>query len=339
MKGEGHRVKSKESSSGARRARGKSKKEKVRYRVMFAREIVTVLSASILVCGLSAGEAKLEVKLERSVAKLGEEVRLRVSARITAGAEARLLPLENDEFLARIEPGPGETAADELRWQVIVRPLAMGEIEIPPLELEVKGPGARREIVRSRGFKLTVSGHLRQDEKPVAEDIVGPSRQGYPAGLWAWPLALVLAALVFVYLWRRRGFREESMLAAAIEPPEERARRGLAELKKIDTGGEEAMREYYSRLSLVMRDYLGRRYDFSALECTTAEIRRRLGKAEEAFVAKKELGRLLGGSDLVKFARRRFGPIEAKADLDLALKVIDMTSSVSEEEKAGTVSG
>ncbi len=293
--------------------------------------MASVVVFCLLIVKALAVDASLTTTIDRTTAKLGEEVKISLTVQAPAGAILRLLPAGNDDFLiVKVETMEAKkTMAEEVNYRLTLRPLSLGEIEIPPLEIEVVGAGGEREILVSEPLRLSVSGHLQGEETEEIRDIRAPARLAYPAGIWAWPLVILVVALFASYLWRRRGFREENMLTAPIEPPEERARRELTALQGAELANQTAMREYYSRLSLVIRDYLGRRFDFSAVEYTTPEIKHRLKKRRETAGAEKDIDRLLAGSDLVKFARHRFGPLEAKADLALAFKVVEKTSFAS----------
>ena len=301
-----------------------------------ARSIGSYLGALGLASSLIAAAPRLEVKADKSAAKLGEEIRLVVSASLAPGEEAELLPPRSEDFLVRVAE-PLEPKGGEISYELYLRPLSLGEVEVPPLAVEIRR-GEERRILSSEGFKLRVEGRLDAAAGGSVADIIPPSRQPYPAGLWLWPLVAACVVLAFAYFWRRRGFREEGMHAAPIEGPGERARRELAELGELRADGEEALRRYYERLSAVMRDYLSRRFDIPALVSTTSEIRRGLAGEEQVAQVRRSLDRLLAGSDLVKFARRQTGPLEAKADLELALQVVDLTSPVSEEPGKKAVS-
>ncbi len=293
--------------------------------------MASVVVFCLLIVQALAADVAVRTSIDRTTAKLGEQVKLSLVARVPAGAKLKLLPIVSDDFLVtNIEMIEAEKImAGEVNYRVSLRPLALGEIKIPPLELEVSGPGEKREIVVGEPLRLSVSGHLQREEAEGIMDISAPARLAYPAGIWLWPLVILVAGIFVFYLWRRRGFEEGGMIVAPIELPEERARRKLATLRDAELADELAMREYYSRLSFVMRDYLGRRFDFSAVERTTSEIKRRLKGLREVVGVEKDIDRLLAGSDLVKFARHRFGLVEAKADLALAFKVVEKTSQSS----------
>jgi hypothetical protein len=304
------------------------------------KRLVTSLFILGLGFQLAAAEPRLVLKAERSEVALGEEIELSLAAILPLGVKADLLPARSDEFLLSAAETV-EVTPELIRYRLLLRPLALGKLEIAPFQLALTGPGDRRDVLTSEGLSLTVTGRLPVDAQLGIDDIRQPGRVAYPPGVWAWPLALLAGIALVLFLWRRRGFQEERVLSLAIETPAAGARRELASLRKWRTDDAEALREYYSRMSLALRRYLGRRYDFMALGSTSSEIRARLAETTGGLVG-PELERLLSGSDLVKYANHAFGPLEAKADLALAFKVVADTSgeaSPNTPERESVVGG
>ena len=113
----------------------------------------------------------------------------------------------------------------------------------------------------------------------------------------------VLAALIYVIARsvRRRGGAVEEELPK--RPPHIVAIGALEELHNQKLWQNGRVKEYYSRLTEILREYLEGRYGVAALEMTTEEIvveMRGLGLTPKQA---SELGELLSESDLVKFAK------------------------------------
>ena len=85
------------------------------------------------------------------------------------------------------------------------------------------------------------------------------------------------------------------------------------------------MKEYYSRLTDIVRVYIEGRFDVTAMEMTTDEIldARDIDALEQE--VKKELRDILMRADLVKFAKFLPTPEEHEASLRLAVKFVEMT--------------
>lgn len=141
--------------------------------------------------------------------------------------------------------------------------------------------------------------------KPVRPPVALPMDRRLVALLCAGAalLALLVAGLV-VWLVRR----SRAAAARPVPPPplldlDEEALRALAELEMTGAAEHDTADALYTRLSFVLRRYLGRRYRFDALDMTSGEL---LGTLERAGWG-EELWRLmradLAEGDFVKFAR------------------------------------
>lgn len=92
-------------------------------------------------------------------------------------------------------------------------------------------------------------------------------------------------------------------------------------------------KEYYTRLTDVLREYMNERFGFNATEMTTAEIidhlRRIEGKEEVA-----EVKAILETADLVKFAKMYPAVNENEMNMRNAIGFIDKTKNLEEEKNS-----
>lgn len=116
-------------------------------------------------------------------------------------------------------------------------------------------------------------------------------------------VSAVLAALIYVIARsvRRRGGAVEEELPK--RPPHIVAIGALEELHNQKLWQNGRVKEYYSRLTEILREYLEGRYGVAALEMTTEEIVVEMRGLELTPKQASELGELLSESDLVKFAK------------------------------------
>ena len=155
------------------------------------------------------------------------------------------------------------------------------------------------------------------DIKPIIE--VEKSKSNFWRNLLYVLLVLALVAvLIYWFVWRKKPLTEEEQIA--LLPPYDRAKLAL---KKLDESGylkNEAIKEYYSELTLIIRKYLDEKVYDRALESTTDELIQRLQLLKEGNQVElsnediKNLETIFKRADLVKFA---------KAKPDIALAEID----------------
>lgn len=116
--------------------------------------------------------------------------------------------------------------------------------------------------------------------------------------------------------------------------PHQKAMKAIEEIKADKMVSSENQKEYYTRLTDTLRQYIEERYGFSAMEMTSSEIISRLSAASDA-EALNELRTLFTTADLVKFAKHSALINENDMNLVTAIDFINSTKveNLPTEEK------
>ncbi len=241
-----------------------------------------------------------------------EELRRRVehlpNGRVKRRITLRLVPLRLDAVrLPRIEVVWNDREDPEVRGAV---PVDLGRVIVRG---QFEGPEEARLGADPAGLPLIVR------------------RTALLVALIA--LAAALAGALLTYLlvrWLRRRMlaRQEPEI-----PPELEARRALDALRADEALLAQHPILWFTRLSEILRRFLGRRYRFDALEATTTELIAWVEARRPAALSVLELRELLGTMDLVKFAGQLPGSGQAAAALDAVRALVDRAAE-SEEERA-----
>ena len=163
-----------------------------------------------------------------------------------------------------------------------------------------------------------------RDIKPLRE-VAGPRR-------WPWVVGLAAAVLILGALgawWlrrRRRGFSEP------LVPPHDVAFEALRALRATDFEDERAVREFYFRISEVLRAYVEGRFRLNATDLTTEEILAATEGLSLAVEDEDKLHAFLQASDQVKFAAHRPSEGEIETAFERALSFVERT--VPREDEA-----
>jgi len=189
-------------------------------------------------------------------------------------------------------------------------------------------------VLMVRGFDIDTLTQTIADIKPVREAPF--TFREFLAYLTTLPVLLsvagVLMAVAAVLLWRRYRHSRVADCADDDEPPHERAIRELERLSGEKLWQNGRVKEYYTRLSDIIRDYIARRYGLPALETTTPELVDMLRRSDVDRRECDRAGELLGLADLVKFARYA-PPVERHKELyDEAYIFVEETKEMPVEE-------
>jgi hypothetical protein len=238
-----------------------------------------------------------------------------VAVRVTVGPGERvglplLLPLEGPDLenVARVQERV-ETLDDgtsQVTGVYTVTPWRPGPAALPPLAVHVQDPGGTARTVQVTLPELEVVSVL-----PAAADLVDPMPPKDVLGrsfAW-WPLLLlllVLLALLAVGIWwARRRRRTPEAVAAPVPavPPRERALEALRKARDAGHVERGEWKEFYTRVSMALRDYLDAVDPAWGEDLTTTEVVARVRQAAGPEAAASLAG-LLRPADQVKFARR-----------------------------------
>jgi hypothetical protein len=120
---------------------------------------------------------------------------------------------------------------------------------------------------------------------------------------------LLLAAIAY-WLFVRWQKNKESVPQPVVEevihiPAHTQALTALSSLREEQLWQKGAVKEYQSRLTFIIREYLENRYDVPALESTTEEIVRNISTGDMELSDVDSLKRILQVADLVKFAKAK----------------------------------
>lgn len=151
---------------------------------------------------------------------------------------------------------------------------------------------------------------------------------------WWILLIVLLAVAAFVYGWLR--YRKEGhLLPQKPEPtPYETAMAGLKALKEKKLWEQGMEKEYFTELTDIVRVYLDGRFGINAMEMTSRQILQSLGANREIKDKRTYIRQILDMADFVKFAKVRPLPADNIASYDNALKFVEETKPVPEEENA-----
>jgi hypothetical protein len=151
---------------------------------------------------------------------------------------------------------------------------------------------------------------------------------------WLIPILVLLAIAAFLYFRRRKKKRKE---AEQQLPPYEEAIQALQELDHSHFLENDNSKRYYSSLTEILKTYIGREVDDSALESTSNELIERLilhkdsGNFDFDAETIKKIDKILKRADLIKFAKMKEQEGQAKVDRTVVEDIINETKEIIPE--------
>lgn len=141
-----------------------------------------------------------------------------------------------------------------------------------------------------------------------------------------WWIIIIAVVAIAAFIWVMRRYKKEgTVLKKKPEPtPYETAMKNLRELKARNLWEQGMEKEYFTRLTDILRIYLDKRFGINAMEMTTREIMDRLYESDVK--DKRDYVRqILSVADFVKFAKVRPLPADNIAAYENAVKFVEET--------------
>jgi len=202
---------------------------------------------------------------------------------------------------------------------------------LPPFEVSVNGKKYQSKSLAMKVLGIEVD-TLHMDQFFGPKDVMDNPFLWSDWSLTFWlSVMLVLISCIGYYFYTR--YRDNKPIIAKIRIitrllPHQKAMKSIETLKvdgpSLSNDNQESLKEYYTRLTEILRKYIEERYGFSAMEMTSSEIIEHLVAAGDEKML-SELRTLFETADLVKFAK--YSTLMNENDMNLvnAIEYINQT--------------
>jgi hypothetical protein len=287
--------------------------------------------------GLASTLSAQEVKVEANPKdiKIGEQVQYKISVKGTP--EDRIVFPDGQTFspLEMVRTEPTDTLKDKGTYRLVktyyLTQFDEGQYTIPPQRVVVNSKDFITDSIRVAVRNIAIDTLQRPlyDIKPIAE-VGRPARSLW----WLWVLGgaaigAIVGGLLYIFVFRKKKlsdvFKKKQL------PPFERAIQDLRELQQSRYLMESQHKEYYSRLTDIVKEYLEDEVHILAKESTTDELLAKItllqekGKLYLAPETIQNLKRVLQTADLVKFAKSKPSDNNAEYDRETIENVVIKT--------------
>ena len=281
----------------------------------------SILASLILLPSSLHAEEKgfLSVKAEvnKATITIGERIEYRVtithdgSVQILSPVEApKEEPFEVKEVHDIFEK-QGKLTVEGKRF--VVTTYELGEFILEPVAIQYRLAGGEPKTIQTNRLFITVKS-IDSSAKPKTDirNVKGALGLKRRWGWLGWVLVFFITLAGGIYFW---WLKKQRLQAAdrAEEPklsPEDQALFELNRLFDSDLIRRGKMKEYFLEMSEILRRYLERRFEISAIESTTSEILRDLKSREIPPSLREKIQNVLESTDFVKFAKWKPAPPE-----------------------------
>ena len=291
-----------------------SKKRKNFYPI-FALIIFVSFALYLPVFAVGQGEISVETNLDKSIITIGD--RVHYTLLVTHSPDVLVEMPATGVNLGQFEIQDYQISEPEEIDDMIVESVTyrisvyeVGKFLIPPVMVRYSlPPDSTVHEMQSEESAIQVES-VKPSEAEDIQDIKAPMMvpPDYSLYYWLGLLAcLFLAIVVAIYIYMKKFRKIDAPPLFAPPPPRpshEIAYQALNELERSDLLESGEIKAFYIEISLIIRSYLGGRYEIDTLEMTTEELFRALDKAydiEESHV--DMIRKFSDGCDLVKFAK------------------------------------
>ena len=279
--------------------------------------------------------------LDTNTILIGDQIKLIISVELDLNEECNWPEFtdsvyEKVELISKSNLKETETENSKIiSQQVVLTCFDSGSYYLPPIVFN--------ENKKTEGLLLNVNTIVINDSSSMMDitDTKIGTKDDYTAEeimekrkrFWimiAWIIGILLLLFLIYYLIKKYK-KGESLITKRkiVIPPHITALNKLQNLKKQKLWQKGELKEYYSELSLILREYTENRFNFQALELPTSDIIRNLTQLDSDLLSKLEF--VLQKADNIKYAKGLSLDEENKESMKKSKEFIQLTKIEKDE--------
>ncbi|MCC6186884.1 MAG: hypothetical protein IT256_07015 [Chitinophagaceae bacterium] len=282
----------------------------------------------------NAQNTTVQAKADAVQIAIGDQLRYFITASTSPTTKLSWAVLP-DTFnkLELIEKGKIDTLATadgiSYKQRLLITAWDSGSYLIPRFAFFVQQPGGIVDTFFTDSLRISVGAPAVDTSKPfkAIKDIATVSTS------WTNNLPIIIGLLIGIGLlvWAIIYFRNNKKRAMLRTAPvyqetlHQRTIRLLHELDAQELWQQDKVKDYYTQLSILVRQYIEQRFKTPAMELTTDELLRKAKKHREMTAYRHALKPLLASADLAKFAKATPMPEEHVEAMKLAIDFVSIT--------------
>ena len=312
--------------------------------------LLFLIFALLATTGLKAQNVEVEGKVNDKNVQVGKPFTLDLSLKVPYGWFVEWNDFAIDtlsEQIDIIKRGNVERTADAdsnviVKQQLTLMTFDTGRVELPAVGLTYAK--SFDDPMRLQAFTepidlyaTTIVVDTLQPYKPIVEPIAAPIQM---KEVFPWLLAVLLLALAVFGVWYWRKHRktkvdaEGNIIRGPVIPPYDKAVGDLKRLREEKIWQSGKVKEYFSSLTDIAREYIEGQFGVNAVEMTTDDI---LNEIKPLHFKKETYDKLkdtMEIADLVKFAKYSASTLESDTALTSMTEFVNESYAYYQEQQA-----
>ena len=290
--------------------------------------VLFLMAVFALLGGLKAQDVEVEGKVESTDVQVGKPFTLNLSLKVPYGWFVEWNDFTTDtlsEQLDIIKRSDVERTADAdsnviVRQQLTLMTFDTGQVQVPPIALKYArsfdDPNRLKAYTDPIDlYSTTIAVDTTLAYKPIVEPIAAPVQM---KEVFPWILAVLLLALAAFGVWYLRKHRKTKVDAdgnnvqGPVIPPYDKAVGDLETLRQQKLWQSGKVKEYFSSLTDIAREYIEGQFGVNAVEMTTDDILEEIKPLHFSQETYDKLKDTMEVADLVKFAKYSSSNLESE---------------------------
>ena len=290
--------------------------------------VLFLMASFALIGGLKAQNVEVEGKVESKDVQVGKPFTLDLSLKVPYGWFVEWNDFAIDtlsEQIDIIKRSEVERTADAdsnviVKQQLTLMTFDTGQIQVPAVGLTYAK--SFDDPMRMQAYtdpinlySTTITVDTTMAYKPIVEPIAAPVQM---KEVFPWILAVLLLALAVFGIWYWRKHRkvkvdaDGNIIRGPVIPPYDKAVDDLKRLREEKMWQSGKVKEYFSSLTDIAREYIEGQFGVNAVEMTTDDILEEIKPLHFSKETYDKLKETMEVADLVKFAKYSAANLESE---------------------------
>ena len=312
--------------------------------------VLFLMASFALIGGLKAQNVEVEGKVESKDVQVGKPFTLDLSLKVPYGWFVEWNDFAIDtlsEQIDIIKRSEVERTADAdsnviVKQQLTLMTFDTGQIQVPAVGLtyaksfdDPMRMQAYTDPINLYSTSITVDTTMAY--KPIVEPIAAPVQM---KEVFPWILAVLLLALAVFGIWYWRKHRkvkvdaDGNIIRGPVIPPYDKAVDDLKRLREEKMWQSGKVKEYFSSLTDIAREYIEGQFGVNAVEMTTDDILEEIKPLHFSKETYDKLKETMEVADLVKFAKYSAANLESENAMNRMTEFVNESYEQYQKRKA-----